>query len=438
MEVFKINLHNKHMVIISLDALKADDLNILLKLPNFSKLIKKSAVVKRVKTIYPSLTYPTHTTIVTGNYPKTHGITSNKLLQPFSDKADWHWYRKYIKCTTLYDEAKKNNLTVASIFWPVSAKSSIKYNMPEVFSNKEYISQELSSLLSGSVLYQLRMFKKYNHLKKGFREPELDDFGVSVAKDTLEKYKPNLLLLHLLDVDSHRHEYGTYSPEAINALNRHDDRLGKIIDSLKRANIYDNTDIIILGDHGFQDYEKVVCINNYFKDLGYIKLNSNNKIINWEAYVKSCDGSAQVYLKNPRDNNLKNKIYKEIKNLIKNPCNGIEAIYPNKETVYEKASPDASFIMEAKDGFAISEKVTKDFIVKAKTKTERTVGTHGYSPQKSALDTLLIASGPSFKENIIIDSIGLIDVAPTLAEAFGFSFPKCDGKIVYDLINNRE
>ena len=94
--------------------------------------------------------------------------------------------------------------------------------------------------------------------------------------------------------------------------------------------------------------------------------------------------------------------------------------------------------MEAKDGFAISEKVTKDFIVKAKTKTERTVGTHGYSPQKSALDTLLIASGPSFKENIIIDSIGLIDVAPTLAEAFGFSFPKCDGKIVYDLINNRE
>lgn len=69
--------------------------------------------MEKVEPIYPSVTYPSHSTIVTGNYPNKHGVVSNTLLQPGRESPDWHWYRKSIQGTTLYDEAHKANLTTA-------------------------------------------------------------------------------------------------------------------------------------------------------------------------------------------------------------------------------------------------------------------------------------------------------------------------------------
>jgi len=75
------NLTNKHLVVISIDGLKAADFDIISNLPTFSQCIQKGSVVRNVKSIYPSLTYPAHTTIVTGKYPKNHGVVNNKLLE---------------------------------------------------------------------------------------------------------------------------------------------------------------------------------------------------------------------------------------------------------------------------------------------------------------------------------------------------------------------
>ena len=90
-----------HVIILSFDCLSALDFPILQKLPHFQSLIKKGTVVEKVEPIYPSVTYPSHSTIVTGNYPNKHGVVSNTLLQPGRESPDWHWYRKSIKGTTL-------------------------------------------------------------------------------------------------------------------------------------------------------------------------------------------------------------------------------------------------------------------------------------------------------------------------------------------------
>ena len=70
------------VIILSFDCLSALDFPILQKLPHFQSLIKKGTVVEKVEPIYPSVTYPSHSTIVTGNYPNKHGVVSNTLLQP--------------------------------------------------------------------------------------------------------------------------------------------------------------------------------------------------------------------------------------------------------------------------------------------------------------------------------------------------------------------
>lgn len=428
------DFQDKYLIVISLDALKADDLDIIKNLPNFSKLINHGSIIKRVKTIYPSLTYPAHTTIVTGKYPKNHNIINNKPFNIKHKNTPWYWYRKYITSSTIYDEAKKNNLTVSSIFWPVSALSSIKYNMPEIFTYNKHISQETISLLSGSFLYQLKMFYKYKKMKDGFKEPELDDFGISVACETIKLYKPNLLMIHLLDLDSNRHVHGTNSVNAINALKRHDERIGLIIKTLKDNNLYSKSNIVILGDHGFQDYQKVISLNTLFKKEGYIKTNEKHNILDWSAIAKSCDGSAYIYLKNENDLTLKSNLYNLLCNLAKLHIHGIEKIFNKDELINLGGDSNASFMIEACKGFAFTDNICSSIESIPKPNGNESFGTHGYSPMKSSLDTLFIGFGPRFKSNTTIDKGNLIDIAPTLAQILNIPFPPCDGKSIDKII----
>ncbi|WP_373773635.1 alkaline phosphatase family protein, partial [Weissella soli] len=108
----------KHAIVISLDSLGFADLRDRLQfLPNLAALVKQGTWVKEVKGVYPSITYPSHTSIITGTYPKTHGIVNATLMQPERISPDWYWYAKDIKVPTVYNLA---------IVGPSSVKSTSK------------------------------------------------------------------------------------------------------------------------------------------------------------------------------------------------------------------------------------------------------------------------------------------------------------------------
>lgn len=69
----------KHLIVVSFDGLSTLDFDKISRLPNFKAFIDKASICKKVYSVYPSLTYPAHTTIVTGKYPKNHGIINNTL-----------------------------------------------------------------------------------------------------------------------------------------------------------------------------------------------------------------------------------------------------------------------------------------------------------------------------------------------------------------------
>lgn len=428
------NLTNKHLVVISIDGLKAADFDIISNLPTFSQCIQKGSVVRNVKSIYPSLTYPAHTTIVTGKYPKNHGVVNNKLLEPEKAAPDWFWFRKYVNGPTLYDMAKSKGITVASIFWPVTGRSSIKYNMPEIFSNNKYISQEMASLLGGSPIYQFNLNRKFKHLLDGIKEPNLDNFATACAIETIKKYKPNLLLLHLLDLDSQRHGYGTDSKEAVDSLHRHDGRLADVIKALKEADIYDNSSIVILGDHGFQDFNKVITLNTLFKNQGLISMGDNNRLNSWRVYVKSCDGSAYVYVKDDFNKNLSSKVYNILKALSLDESKGIAKIYRNDEIIDLGGDPKATFMIEAKRGFIFIDKFNDSIVTSTTPKEGKSNGNHGYHPNSPDIHTLFIGCGEEFKENFFMDNMNLVDIAPTLSKVLGIKFPKCDGRVIDEIL----
>ncbi|MFP7296572.1 ectonucleotide pyrophosphatase/phosphodiesterase [Neobacillus niacini] len=428
-----------HLIVLSFDCLSALDTPLLQTLPHFKTILENGAYVEKVDTIYPSLTYPCHTTIVTGNYPNRHGIVNNTLLQPGRTSPDWNWFRSLINGTTLYDEAKKAGLTTASLLWPVTGKANIDYNLPEIFPNRPWQNQILVSLRSGSPRFQWDLNKRFGHIRQGLNQPELDDFVLEAAVHTIQSKQPNLLMIHFTDLDTQRHDYGFASKEAIAAIYRHNDRLGRIVKALKQSGIYENSTIVALGDHSALDENKALNVNVLFHQHQLISINSKGKINNWKAYCKSCDGSAYIYVKDRNDLDTSKKVKTILESLLNDFAFGIEKIISGEEAALMGADPNCSFMIEAKKGFYFLEdyygnyvkKITQEDVKKDK---KYTLACHGYSPEKPEYSTIFMAAGKGIRPKTIVPHARLIDEGPTLARLLGLNLGDTDGDLIAQLL----
>ena len=430
-------MKNKYVIVISFDAVSEEDLEFLSKQPNFSKLIKNGALIKNVESVYPSLTYPAHATIVTGKYPKNHGVINNTVLDFKNDNPDWYWYRKYIKGDTIFDLAEKSGMKTCSILWPVTARSKITYNMPEIFCTKRYDNQILKSALAGSKIYQVNMNKKFGYLRQGMEEPYLDNFATEVAKKTIRELKPNLILLHLIDSDSQKHKYGIENKEVIESLKRHDERLGEIIESLKLAGIYEDSTIIALGDHSQINVNNVIKLNSILMKNDLINVNGN-KIKSYKAIAKSCDGSSYIYLKNKNDVETRKKV-RDILNELKNKySNVIEEVYNNEEIKNLGADINASFMIEAKRGYYFIDDFLGEAIevIDESSKIKHKVrASHGYLPSRDNYKTFFIAYGKTIKKGVVLEKGKLINHGPTIAKILDIDLRDCDGIVEERILN---
>lgn len=430
-------MKNKYVIVISFDAVSEEDLEFLSKQPNFSKLIKNGALIKNVESVYPSLTYPAHATIVTGKYPKNHGVINNTVLDFKNDNPDWYWYRKYIKGDTIFDLAEKSGMKTCSILWPVTARSKITYNMPEIFCTKRYDNQILKSALAGSKIYEVNMNKKFGYLRQGMEEPYLDNFATEVAKKTIRELKPNLILLHLIDSDSQKHKYGIENKEVIESLKRHDERLGEIIESLKLAGIYEDSTIIALGDHSQINVNNVIKLNSILMKNDLINVNGN-KIKSYKAIAKSCDGSSYIYLKNKNDVETRKKV-RDILNELKNKySNVIEEVYNNEEIKNLGADINASFMIEAKRGYYFIDDFLGEAIevIDESSKIKHKLrASHGYLPSRDNYKTFFIAYGKTIKKGVVLEKGKLINHGPTIAKILDIDLRDCDGIVEERILN---
>lgn len=427
----------KYVIIVSLDAVGEKDIEYLRKLSNFSEFYKNAAYCDKVLGVYPTLTYPSHTSIITGVYPNRHGVTNNVLIQPKRRVQDWKWQRKYIKVDTLYDYVKKSGGTVASFLWPVTAKSkNIDFHIPEIFANRWWDKQVFTSLRNGSKIFQLKMFLKYKHLLKGINQPELDNFTFNCAIDTLKKHKPNLTLIHLTDVDTQKH-YGT-ADDIKRSLDLLDDRLGELVLTLKNEGIYDETLLVLLGDHSQLNADYIVYPNTFFKEKGWLEYDEDKKIIkNYKVLARDCDGSCYVYI-NPKYRKKLYPIVKSYLNKIK-ACGkyGIEEILTSEEAFIRGADGNCDFMLEAKVGYYFQNQADNRIYKINKQvdgKNDIMLATHGYSPNKKEYHTIFAVNGVGVKCGATIEEMCLVDEAPTLAEIMGFSMDNVDGKVIKEFI----
>lgn len=443
----------RRVMIISLDAVGRRDLEFMKTLPNFKAFFERGALCEHVKSVYPSITYPAHTSIVTGRKPSGHGIINNTKLQPDRDSADWICQRKYIKCTTLYDEAMKQGKKVAALLWPVVGQSKIPYSVPEVMVTRKWQNQILVNALNGPLFFQLDLNRRFGHLRDGIRQPALDNFVHESALYTIRKYNPDLFLLHFTDVDTNRHIYGVEHKKAQDAIRRHDDRLGEILKALEETGSMEETTVILLGDHYQKDAKHIVYLNEVLRKAGLLEFlpaaqtarkgksgdpgrSGDSGIRNWKVITKTCDGSCYVYLREGQNapETLKKEVRCLFENLAQKPEYGIARIFSQQEAAKLGADPECFLMIEAKESYVFLDGCGQEFREVKDEKHHTLHGTHGYLPEGEDYETFFAAAGCGIMPGLIREQIALWDEGVTLAKLMGFDLGDADGKVITKML----
>lgn len=432
---------DKHLIVISVDALVYEDLEYAKTLPNFKKILDSGSLIKRIKTIYPSLTHPVHATLITGAPAGKTGIISNERFVP-GKPAPWYNLLEEINCDTLLHAAKRKGLTTAVSTWPVTAKGQdvVDYLIPDVLN--EYTQGRENEIMNVYLEYGMTECL-YDIVKEGIRRfgyedahPTIDEFQIFAACEIIKRYRPNLLLTHPSFVDSARHKTGLFSERVNYAIKETDRWIGMLFDAVRDAGIDDRCDFIILSDHGQVGIVRTVCPNVYLADAGYIKVSDSGELLSWDAYVASGGHTAHVYLSNPNDEKLYNDVYKLLSELAGDKLYGFERVF-TKEEVKELYSLDGnfSFVLESDGYTSFSEECVRPIVRPLNTDDYRTGrATHGHMPEKGPQPTF-IGCGPSFKKGAVIETGNILNHAPTIAKILGLDLKDAEGKIENKILN---
>lgn len=427
------------LIVISADAMVSEDIQILNKLPNFKRFFKECSMVEKVRGIYPSLTFPAHVSLITGLYPDRHGVTTNYVFDILKTGRQWLWRSDAIKADTIFTAAKRNGLTTSAVGWPVSASNpDIDYLVGDIWPTRGECSQEECFAMNGSNDEVMEIIRKSMPLWKSDVNPchpEYDDFTLSCACDIIEKFTPDLMLIHFANIDSNRHQNGVFCDEVNRSIIETDYYLGQLVMSAKKAGIYDNTNFILLSDHGQLDVKRSVNPNVVFASEGLINTDGDGNVIDWSAYSMSIGASSHIYLKDKCDRVLWQKTYDLLTEMCESGLYGIIRVYTLAEVQKEhRLSGDFSFVIET-DGYTTFSDNTTGSVVTPLTCEDYRVGkaTHGYLPHLGP-QPIFIAKGPGVKKNIILESGNLVDAAPTMARLLEIELTNTDGKAFEELL----
>lgn len=408
----------KHkLVLISMDAMMTTDLEQAFQYEAYRSLKERGMLIRHVRTLFPAMTYPCHTAIISGKLPDKSGVWNNYAQVP--GKHVWNWYHNIVKCDDLFDAAKRAGLTTASVSWPVTGNHpSVDYLVDEIWPEDPNAgADELRRIFIGAgtteELYD-SCVKQRVEMRLRRKQPDTSLFSTGTAIEILKKYSPDFLALHITVIDTFRHDYGVYGEKAREAVAYTADMLGDIIRTLEEKGELESTDIVVTADHGQLDSDREASPNVILREKGFIELNPDGSIKNWKAWCFEAGNCAIVGLKDPDDRETEKAVYELFRSMLGGDA-GFTRIWTAEEAAAQEGlKGDFSFVLQGDRHTVFTERYDGDYF------TEEKGGMHGHFPDL-APDPFLLAAGPSFEKGKIIENADITDVAPICADALGIS-----------------
>src|SRR5580658_10076936 len=314
--VFAQTAPDRALLVISIDGMRPDYVSAAdrhgLKIPNLRRILATGAHASGVRGVLPTVTYPSHTTIMTGVWPSRHGIYGNTTFDPLGkNQSGWYWYSEDIRVPTLWEAAAAAGYSVGSASWPVTVGArGISWLVPEYW--RASTDEDLKLIRALSTPGMVKEFEA----QTGPYETDLnkaipaDWARTRYAEAIIRRKHARFVTVHLAALDHLEHESGPFSPDSASGLEEIDRMVGTLEQAMRDET--PNTAICIVSDHGFAAIDHQFNIGVPFVKAGLNTLNEGKTttVKDWTASPWVTGGSAFVILKDPHDRKVRDAVEK--------------------------------------------------------------------------------------------------------------------------------
>ncbi|HUG44815.1 MAG TPA: alkaline phosphatase family protein, partial [Acidobacteriota bacterium] len=396
----EVSARERIVVLISIDGLPAEALaDPRISAPTLRRLVREGASADAMTTSTPSVTWPSHTSMVTGSPPALHGVLFNGILlrqgpahpprvEPWRDKDEM------VRVPTVYDLAHEAGLTTAQVDWVAILNApAITWAFPERPHPEGPVEQEM--IQAG--LVARRDIEEWAQANITWK----DEIWTRAGAYIIENHRPNLLLFHLLNLDSTHHRYGFGNLASNSAIALADARVQALLDSIERAGMDGLATVLVVSDHGFKTATRSIRPNAALRERGLVRMEAGE--VNCEAWVAPLGGVAMVYVTNPAE---RDRLLPQLKQLL----GGLEGV----EQVIEPAGyaelglPDPAdndqmgdLLLTAASGYSFSGAAEGEAIVEIPDGA----GAHGYPASDPDMDAVFIAWGYGIRPGARLDRV---------------------------------
>jgi len=431
---------DRHLVIVSIDGFAAYLLNDpKAPVPEIRRLAREGVVVDGgMRVSNPSVTWPNHTTLVTGVRPEKHGVLANGVLvrgaaevpvivDPKKDKQD------LVRVTTLYDLAHAAGLTTADVNWPCTRGSaSLDDSFPDAPEQVTHMTARLREELIKKGILADATDKSFAANSAVGR----DLIWTETACHIIRERKPNLLLLHLLNVDGTHHAEGPQTAPGYTANGYADMCLARVLVAIDQVGIRNQTTVFVVADHGFTLTPQAVRPNVVLRQQGLLTVGSGGKITTAKVHVVPEGGIGLVYCTDPGSAAADRKRVQELLS----GQEGIAAVLgPDQFAEYglphpREYSQAPDLVVVAKDGYGVSGSAEGDTFVAPGPEARVPAGSHGFVSTEAKMNAVCVLSGKGIRSGRHLPAAENIDIAPTAALLLGLTGLPADGRVLVDAL----
>lgn len=413
------------VLLVSLDGLRPGDVREAkargMDLPVLAGLAAEGASATGVVGVLPTLTYPSHTTLLTGVSPAKHGIANNTTFDPEQkNQGGWYWYAADVRVPTLWQAAKAAGLRTANVHWPVSVGApGIDANLPQIWRTGSEDDRKLLTALATPGLVARLEAKVGARYPQGIDESVEGDAGRVAFAEALLAERPQFTTVYLAGIDHVEHQHGPGSAEARAAIQATDALVGRLVRAARAA--MPDVTVVVVSDHGFLPVDTDVNLFKPFVDAGLVTLDAKGAVTAWEAMPWIAGGTAAIRLARPDDAALAAKVRGVLSRMAADPAYRIARILDRAEIARAGGASEASFVVAlkpgAETGYDLAAPVARPSVNQ---------GMHGYVPGEPAMRSTLIVAGPGIARGRDLGVVDMRAIAPAIARRLGAKLPDAE------------
>jgi predicted AlkP superfamily pyrophosphatase or phosphodiesterase len=365
---------SRTLVLVSIDGFRWDYLD-WPEARHIKAIAEQGTRVTKLRTVYPSKTFPGHLSLATGLHPTGHGIVDNYFCR--DDRPDCYSMgsvRKdpsWLDGTPLWTLVEQQGGRASTFFWPES-DASIDGTLPTDY--RAY---------DGRVPHQARIRQVIEWLSF----PDTD--------------RPDLVTLYFSAVDSAGHTFGPEAEETLAAIAEVDRQIATLWGAIKRLNDEQRAEIslMLVSDHGMSEVDPEVFIdtNTLPRPKGFKRVNGSTRVTYYQrdpeadlsglanALTEMSDGRFWVV----SEETLK------ARHFVDHPAVGALMIETAPPRMFRRGGGEGSDLR----------------------------GMHGYPVSVEDMAAFLVAVGPGFQSGKVIPEAHQLDVYPVAAELLDLTVP---------------